>query len=452
MCHAILGEFNDALELASFLVKTKPKNIEYIKILGSIYHGLKKYDQAITFFERALTINPNDFQTLSNMGSSLIEIKKHDKAESYFKKSLAINENQPDALSNYGLLLQLNAELDQAIALHNKALLLAPENITILYNLAYALIEKGEYQTSLNTYQKLIDIFPNHSRALCDIAYIYGKLNQHKTSLPFLERAKLIAPNDAHVHLSLGNTYKLIGNLKEAEVSLKEAIRLDPDYQAAKYHLATISGDMSMTSSPDKYVEDLFDGYAETFDSHLIDKLKYKTPELIADMVKKHIDSTQKYKILDLGCGTGLAGIHLMNISDYMVGIDLSSKMLKKAEKRNIYNELVISGIDQYFETHDFQPNIVVSADVFVYIGDISKIFKDVSKSLQDNGVFVFSTEDTQETDQFILKDSGRFAHNEGYIRSLADSNSLNLIDSQKTIIRYDAEKPIHGQVYLLRK
>ena len=452
MCHAIIGELDDALALANPLVKAKPNNTEYFKLLGSINHGLKNYDKAISFFERALTIKPNDFQTLSNIASSLIEINEHVKAESYFKKSLAIQENQPDALTNYGLLLQRNVEIDKAIDMHNKALLFMPEHNLALYNLAYALNEKGEYQASLNIYQKLIEISPNHSRALCDIAYVYGKLNKHEISLSFLERAKLITPNDTNVHLKLGLTHKLSNNLKDAEASFKEAIRLDPDNQTAKYHLASINGDSSMTSSPDKYVKDLFDGYAETFDSQLIGQLKYKTPELIGDMVKKHINDTQKYKTLDLGCGTGLAGIYLKNISDYMVGIDLSSKMLKKAEQRNIYNELIVSGIEQYFETHDFQPNIVVSADVFVYIGDISKIFKDVSKSLQDDGLFVFSTEDTQDSNLFILKESGRFAHNENYIHSLADTYDLKLIDSQKTIIRYDAGKPIHGQIYLLKK
>jgi len=173
---------------------------------------------------------------------------------------------------------------------------------------------------------------------------------------------------------------------------------------------------------------------------------------LIGDMVKKYSDPLQKYKILDLGCGTGLAGIYLDDISVHMVGIDLSSKMLKKAEERNIYNELVVSGIEQYFETHDFQPDIVVSADVFVYIGDISNIFEYVSQSIQPGGFFVFSTEDTKDVDNFLLKDSGRFAHNENYIRMLAKNNEFSLLENQKTILRYEANEPIHGQVYLLKK
>jgi len=452
MCNAILGNFQEAIEPATLLVKQQAKNIEYLKLLGSLYHSLKKYEQAIPLFERALKINSGDFQTLSNIGSSLIEIKKYDEAESYLKKSLAIQPNQPDALTNYGLLLQANTKLDDAINLHKKALQYSPDHNTALYNLAFALNEKGEFEASINNYLKVLNTSPNHVRALCDIAYVYGKLKQPEKSLPYLQRAHSIDPNDAHIHLISGTIHKLMDNLPEAENSFKEAVRLNPDDQTAKYHLAIISGNNTMTSSPDKYVENLFDGYAETFDEHLTGKLKYKTPELINDMVQKHIDNTKKHKLLDLGCGTGLAGTYLKDISDYMVGIDLSSKMLKKAEQRNLYDELIATGIEQYYEAHEFRPDIVVSADVFVYIGDIANIFKETAQALEDNGLFVFSTEDTQDTDEFMLKESGRFAHNENYIASLADTYGLNLIDKQKTIIRYDADKPIHGQVYLLKK
>jgi len=452
LCHAVLGECNEALPSALALVKKDRKNIEYLKLLGCIQHGLQHYNEAISLFERALKINKNDFQTLTNIANSFKETQQTDKAESYYKKSLAIQPSQPDALTNYGLLMQVNAKLDEAIHLHTKALQLSPGHVHALYNLAYALNEKGENDRSLQIYLKVIEAVPQHVRALCDIAHVLGKLKQPEQALPYLQRAIELAPDNEQVFLNLGNTYQMMGELKLAESSFKKVCDINPHNHTAKYYLAIIKGDNTIARSPDDYVQELFDGYAETFDDQLIEKLHYKTPALIGDMVMKYIDSRRKYKILDLGCGTGLAGIYLKDISDYMVGIDLSPKMLKKAEERKIYDELIATGIDPYFASHDFQPDLVISADVFVYIGDISGIFKDVSDSLQDNGMFIFSTEDTDDTEQFLLKESGRFAHNENYIRKLARESSLQVTDNQKTIIRYEADTPIHGQVYLLKK
>lgn len=452
LSHAILGESKEALKPALLIVKDQPNNIEYLKLLGGIYHDLRDYEQAILIFNRALKINDRDYQTISNLANSLKETRQYEEAEKNYQLSLALQPNQPDALTNYGLLKQVNAKLDEAISLHRKSIQLAPNNVTALYNLAFALTEKGEHDAALQTYSKVIQFMPNHVRALCDIAHIYLKSNQAERTLPYLQHAVLIAPNDEQAHLNYGAAHNMMGNYDLAEASFNEALRVNPDNQTAQYYLAILRGDNSIASSPDKYVQELFDGYAETFDAQLIGKLHYKTPELIGNMVKKHIDTLKQYNILDLGCGTGLAGIHLEDISEHMIGIDLSSKMLKKAEARNIYDELVVSGIEQYFETHNFQPDIVVSADVFVYIGDISAIFDKVSKSLSPNGLFAFSTEDTKDAESFTLKSSGRYAHNENHIRSLADKNHFVFLDNQKTIIRYEANEPIHGQVYLLKK
>ena len=449
---AVLGELNEALPPAVNLVKAHADNIEYLKLLGGVYHGLQQYKQAIAIFKRALNINSSDFQTLANIANSLKETHQYEEAETCYKQSLAIQPNQADVLSNYGLLMQANAKLDEAINLHKKALQLAPEHNIALYNLAYALNEKGENETSLQVYSKVIEVMPYHVRALCDIAHVFGKLKQVEKALPFLQRAMEVAPNDEHVHLNLGITHKMMENLDRAEASFNEVIRINPNNQTAKYYLAIMTRDNTISSSPDNYVQELFDGYAETFDDQLIGQLQYKTPVLIGDMVKKQTDQTQKYKILDLGCGTGLAGIYLDDLSDHMVGVDLSSKMLKKAEKREIYDELVVSGIEQYLESHDFRPDIVVSADVFVYIGDLSSIFSFVSQSIQPNGIFVFSTEDSPDCESFELRDSGRYAHNEGYIKQLAQEYKFNILENSKMVIRQEANKPIDGQIYLLTR
>ncbi|MCK5359087.1 MAG: tetratricopeptide repeat protein, partial [Gammaproteobacteria bacterium] len=259
--HAILGEFNEALPPAENLVKNHASNIEYLKLLGGIYHGLLRYDEAIKTFNSALTINDKDFQTLANIANSYKETHQYEQAEANYKKSLTLQPNQPDALTNYGLLKQANVKLDEAIELHKKALQLVPQHANAMYNLAYALNEKGENETSLQVYYKVIETTPYHVRALCDIAHVLGKLKQSEKALPYLQRALEVAPDDEHVHLNLGITHRKMDNLDLAEASFNNVIRLHPKNQTAKYYLAIMKGDNSISSSPDDYVQELFDGY-----------------------------------------------------------------------------------------------------------------------------------------------------------------------------------------------
>ena len=45
-------------------------------------------------------------------------------------------------------------------------------------------------------------------------------------------------------------------------------------------------------------------------------------------------------RVLDLGCGTGLSGVAFKPIARRLVGIDLSPKMLAKAQELAIYDAL----------------------------------------------------------------------------------------------------------------
>ena len=65
--------------------------------------------------------------------------------------------------------------------------------------------------------------------------------------------------------------------------------------------------------------------------------------------------------------------------------IDLSKRMLDQAKKKNIYNELIKEDIVTYLSNNYFDFDYFVSLDVFIYIGDLSNIFK-----LIKSWVFIF--------------------------------------------------------------
>lgn len=452
LSHALLGELKNAKTIVLSLIKKAPNNIEYLKLAGNISHEQHEYRQAEKYFKNVLALNNNDFLTMSNLASTLKEMNKTDEAEKYFEQSLKTNNNQPDTLTNYGLLKLACGNIKEAINLHKKSLGRNPQNETAIYNLAHALREDGSTEDSIKIYNELLRISPNNIKALCDLAQILIKLKKHQDALLLLKKAESISPGDETTNLYLGITYKHTKDYESAKEHLQKAYTINPKNGFASYHLATLSDDFSISKAPYDYIENLFDEYAEEFDHHLAKQLQYKMPELVGSMVNNYIDTSNKYNILDLGCGTGLTGIHLKDIADKMVGIDLSGKMLERAKLKNVYDELIKTGIDQYYETCVFKPDIVVSADVFIYIGDIDSIFCNTAQIITKNGLFVFTTEDDPDCESFKLRESSRFAHNESYIRKLAGKYDFKIIKNQQTVIRLENKKPVDGQVYLLEK
>ena len=94
---------------------------------------------------------------------------------------------------------------------------------------------------------------------------------------------------------------------------------------------------------------------------------------------------------MDIGCGTGLMGRLLKPYSSRIVGVDLSKEMLSRAESTGAYDKLIAEEILEYLNKCNDKFDLVVSSDVFIYIGELSGIFMDLSRIIKAGGLFCFS-------------------------------------------------------------
>lgn len=217
------------------------------------------------------------------------------------------------------------------------------------------------------------------------------------------------------------------------------------------YKLKALKGE-SLDKSSKEYVKFEFDNFAKSFENVLIGSLNYKTPKLISEKLLPHLDSTRTYSILDLGCGTGLIGDELKNVSNKLVGLDLSSEMLKIAEKKNIYSDLIECDIEEYLSNlEENKYDIIVAADVFVYIGELFKIFKYTKSIIKSNGIFAFSIELTEKKD-YELNKSGRFAHSINYIKLLSKEFGYLVLLEEIVDLRLESDKYVKGVIIILKE
>lgn len=204
-------------------------------------------------------------------------------------------------------------------------------------------------------------------------------------------------------------------------------------------------------------VADLFDEYADTFDDHLVQGLRYDVPNLLLKSLPPSAPETFK-RCLDLGCGTGLAGVVFRDRCSYLEGCDISVRMVAKTKERvGVYDKAEHGTLlGRMKKKKEASFDLILSADVFMYVLDMAAVFEAVKRVLRDGGWFVFSTESLGDDEEgagegSIRRSSDRFAHNRKFILSLA-SDDFDLVSVENHALRMDEGVEIRGDIYVLTR
>ncbi|CDZ67591.1 Putative methyltransferase (Contains TPR repeat) [Neorhizobium galegae bv. orientalis] len=289
-----------------------------------------------------------------------------------------------------------------------------------------------------------------------DYARMLAEGGDFAAAAELIEQALELTPDWAAGWFRLGE-YRDKAGLSTAADAYRQTLALRPDdVFGARLKLALIGAEQTPDRPPSRYVEGLFDDYADRFDTALVEKLGYSVPGKLAALVMPHgpFRST-----VDLGCGTGLFGAEIRGRTERLEGFDLSLNMLAKAQAKGLYDHLGQSDLSLASDDSglfgDLSPHradLVSAADVLMYLGSLETVFPLVLELLSPAGLLAFSVEDAGEGEGFVLRDSLRYAHSEAFIRALLSRFGLELIGVENTVIRMDAGKPVQGILFLSRK
>src|ERR1700751_4799846 len=121
------------------------------------------------------------------------------------------------------------------------------------------------------------------------------------------------APGFATAWFALGAIRDRLGDRDGAVAAFTKASRADPDdYHGARLQLARLGTGGATPAMTESYVRRLFDQYAGRYDAALTEHLHYRGPVLLREAVRSTLERLGRpvrfASLLDLGCGTGLAG------------------------------------------------------------------------------------------------------------------------------------------------
>ena len=264
------------------------------------------------------------------------------------------------------------------------------------------------------------------------------------------ERAAVAEPDNPLRHLQLAEALRLAERNKDAIVALERCLALDPDALPAKFLLAALSGEEVPETMPPELVAAIFDSAAGRFDQMLVGNLKYQGPTTIVKALEPHLPQLGRgLDVLDIGCGTGLCGPLLKPFARLLDGIDLSGKMVERADARRCYDRLAVGDFIAMLRDVPAQSyDLIVAADVLVYIGALEDTFSGAARALRPGGLFAFSVE-TGGGGSFSLSPASRYRHDPDYVTRLAAAAGFAPRHQADAVVRFEGGKPVDSQIFV---
>lgn len=408
------GQFDAAEAMYRQVLAARAEHPDALHLLGVLEAQRGHNERAAELIGRAIAANPHEAMFHNNLGNVCIERGRFDEAEALYRRAFALDAGRLDALNNLGVLLGQRGRHDEAEPMLLQVVEQAPEFTDARQNLANLYLRTGR---------------PGHAIQLC----INGVV---------------IEPRNTALRRLLGAAYTAMGMHPEATALYRKWLEAEPDNAVARFHLQACTGEGVPDRAPDAYVASVFDSFAGSFDAKLSD-LSYQAPQFVAAAVARHADPPARgLDVLDAGCGTGLCGPLLREFSRRLEGVDLSPRMLAKAEARGGYDELACAELVDFLGTRPGAYDVIVSADTLCYFGALEGFAAAAFAALRGAGLLVFTVEahaDESGAPDFRLQAHGRYSHLRSYVEAALSGSGFAALKLEPVVLRMEAQQPVNG-------
>jgi predicted TPR repeat methyltransferase len=471
---------------------TAPSAEDYLA-QGDTALGQGYYEQAIAFYNKGIQVlMPNkdaletELSLYTNLGTALSTMGNDQAAVRQYEKALQSYQ------TNIEDIVEPNHQIDSTAIVAQAAFFLG-----MVYQ------DMGQAHDAVDAYRLAFQFDPLHWAAVANLGgVLHDSLSRHRDALQAYNQAYTILrdptqtptdppaepryilsqlqyriglciTHDDHQRCSLTDdpTTKPVNCKELAAHAFALAVEYDESNESARHMLATVTADATMTRASNNYVQQLFDDYAGNFEHSLVQELGYTGYERLRSGFDQAFEASQEErfptfgKTVDAGCGTGLVGEQFRNITDYLIGVDLSEAIIAEAVKLrpHLYDEVIAGDVTQVF-VHQAPLDLIVAADSYIYFGDLDPLFTAMQKGLRMGGYAAFTMENVHAATEVSLQESkpdwrwqltasGRFAHRKEYVVDVGRRHGFRVIYYQAmNDFRYEKGQGVRGHLFVLQR
>ena len=431
------------------------KNESALCNLGLCQFNQRQLKTAIRTFHAVFQLNSLNHPAVTKLAECYLQQSSYHNAIKYFKKARKI---EATFQIHHGLgcaYLGIN-QLQSALDCFNAAYDIEPFNFENCHNIASVYFHQRKLGEALQCWFQCLQMQPTSEETIYNIAVVYQYQNKFDDASDYFHKVLVKNPNHIDSLHNLGTLCLKQNNQKGAIGFYQRVKKLDPNNEQITFLLSALEQNNQdhFKQCPETYVKQLFDDYAPTYDEHLTKVLRYNGHEQLCDLIEAALEpkKDQWDLVMDIGCGTGLAGSILRPWAKKLIGVDCASNMLLLAKKTQYYDEL-IEGFLPDIDWPEENISLCFMADCMPYFGELSPLIQSMYDAGSTKCIIACSIEQAcDDCEQYELSPSGRYRHNPEYLITTMKAFKFNLLKQKQTTIRYEQHHPVKNHLFVFRR
>jgi tetratricopeptide (TPR) repeat protein len=231
-CHV----WNNGVVLWSDVIEKYPTVAVAYNNRGGTLMLEKKYEEALSDYNKAIELRPNYYDAYNNRGLLLSDMNRINEALKDYNRAVEFGPNHFEVYNNRGLLLMEMNEYKEALADFNRAIALQPDYSQAYYNRGLLAMNEGRAEQALDDYAMAIKFNPAYVEAYINRGVLFHRQNKFEQALVEYNKALEVAPSNPTIYFNRGLIMKTQKKYPEAINDFSKAIELKNDYAVAFYN------------------------------------------------------------------------------------------------------------------------------------------------------------------------------------------------------------------------
>jgi tetratricopeptide (TPR) repeat protein len=223
-----LGRPMDAIPLLEAIVANPVAgaNVEPRYVLGLCYTDAKRYDDARRAFAAQFGFGADSAEAYLVAARLFLRREFADEAGVFARKALELDPQLPMAHQLLGEIALAKADLPAAVTELEAEQKLNPLNWAIYDRLGDAYLRDGEFEKARTALNRAILLDPSATGPFILLGETLVKLGEPIQALHYLRRATAMDPGNYVVHNALGQAYRALGQMEDANREYKLAVSI----------------------------------------------------------------------------------------------------------------------------------------------------------------------------------------------------------------------------------